>query len=338
MKKFYALLLAAVMVVSLAACGGSSKAEYKLGMGVVVANGSSTGTAQIDATVAAVVTDKDGKIVACRIDVAQTKLTVTDGVAQDASEVDLRTKVEKKSDYNMIIASGIQKEWYEQAAYFEEQVVGMTVSDVKAIATTVNSAGHTVATDETIAAGCTMSIADIQEAIVKACEDEYAKSFTAAADSFKLGLDANTSVDSSTASATAEADGSANLYTDFCAVVVDNDGKILATLLDAIQPKIAFNTLGEITGFTFNGTKKELKEDYGMVKYNSTPIGKEWYEQATFFEDQMVGKTSAEVSALATAVNEEGNESATDTAITAGCTISVGGFKTSIVDAIAKAN
>ena len=69
MKKIIALVLCLCTLACLAACGTAqtpapadkTEAEYKLGMGVVVNTESSkTGNAQVDATVAAVVTDKDG--------------------------------------------------------------------------------------------------------------------------------------------------------------------------------------------------------------------------------------------------------------------------------------
>ena len=82
MKKLISVALLVCLVLSLVACGGEkttavTENEYKLGMGVVVSTASSkTGNAQVDATVATIVTDADGKIVACRIDVAQNKMNV----------------------------------------------------------------------------------------------------------------------------------------------------------------------------------------------------------------------------------------------------------------------
>ncbi|MGN0426449.1 MAG: hypothetical protein ACI4F0_01495 [Agathobacter sp.] len=332
-KKLLSVALVVAMVASLmTACGsGSKSADYKLGMGIVVEDSSSTGKAQIDATVAAVITDADGKIVSCYLDVAQTKMTTEEGTIQDASEVDLRSKQEKGDDYNMVAYGGAISEWYEQADFFAEKVVGMTADEVANLATTVNEEGHTVATDEAIFSGCTMSIAAFQEAIVKACNDEFAKSFKAS--SPKLGLGVVTEVDSSCASATADADGAANMYTHFAAVAVDEDGKILADLIDAIQPKIAFNTAGEETEYKFVDTKKYLKYDYNMVAYGNS-VG-EWFEETKVFEDYIVGKDAAGVTGIATVVNEEGHSVATDADadLLAGCTISISTFQ----EAVAKA-
>lgn len=69
-------------------------------MGVELSTGSSkTGTAQVDATVAAVVLDGEGKIVSCRIDCAQSKMDVADG-AVDAAKT-FKTKMELGDEYGM---------------------------------------------------------------------------------------------------------------------------------------------------------------------------------------------------------------------------------------------
>ena len=79
MKKIIAIMLAALSLLSLAACG-AKEADYKLGMGVELSTASSKeNNAQVDATVAAVILDANGKIVQCRIDVAQNKMDVTGG-------------------------------------------------------------------------------------------------------------------------------------------------------------------------------------------------------------------------------------------------------------------
>ena len=132
MKKILMFVACAVMAFALVACGSE---EYKFGMGVVTSlESSKTGTAQVDATVAVVVTDKDGKIVACRIDVAQNKATVTDGVANVPTS--FKTKMEKQDEYGMAgkvdnDKNGVMLEWYEQVYAFEKYVVGKTGEEVK---------------------------------------------------------------------------------------------------------------------------------------------------------------------------------------------------------------
>ena len=181
MKKILALVLALALVATFAACGGEkapATAEYKLGMGVVVSLDSSADTtAQADATVATVILDKDGKIVAADLDVAQTKVTAAD--AADLTKVDVRTKKEKGDDYGMAAAlnygmdwnkDGVVKEWDEQAAAFAEKMIGKTAADIEAIKTKLADDGkHNIADDADLLAVCTMDVvafnADMVEAI-----------------------------------------------------------------------------------------------------------------------------------------------------------------------------
>ena len=65
-----------------------------------------------------------------------------------------------------------------------------------------------------------------------------------------------------------------------------------------------------------------------MIKYGSTPIGKEWYEQVDFFEEYCKGKTASEVSAIVLK-----DQTATDGTILAGCTIKVENIIKAIVRA-----
>ena len=107
MKKILALVLALCMIFALAACGQSAApaateapaadaateapaadaateapaagGEYTLGMGVSLnMDSSKSGNAQVDATVAAVVLDAEGKIVSCRLDCAQSNPRTSD--------------------------------------------------------------------------------------------------------------------------------------------------------------------------------------------------------------------------------------------------------------------
>ena len=98
MKKILAMLLCLCMMASLFAATALAEepeeaaGEYRLGLGVVLKTDSSkAGNAQVDATTAAVVLDAEGKIVAVKIDVAQSKMDVTDG--QVDTEKEFLTKV-----------------------------------------------------------------------------------------------------------------------------------------------------------------------------------------------------------------------------------------------------
>ena len=318
MKKFVAFLLLACMMLSLAACG-SSGAEYKLGMGVNLSTDSSKeNNAQVDATVAAVVTDKDGKIVACRLDVAQSKMDVTGG-AVDAAKT-FQTKMELGDDYGMVAYGNAIAEWYDQAKAFESYVVGKTAAEVEGIETVLNDSGHNVATDAALLAGCTMDITAFKAAVVKACNDEKGATFTGK--DFTLGVAAITAADESTA-ATDSDDAVVKMYTEYAAAVVGKDGKILAALTDATQPKISADKNGQITGADFKGTKRELGADYGMVAYGSAIA--EWDAQAKAFADYTVGKTAAEVAGLET-VESNGHNVTTDETLFATCTMDISGM------------
>lgn len=317
MKKYVSILLVVAMAMTvLAACGGQK--EYKLGMGVVVSTSSSKeGQAQVDATYAAVVVDKDGKIVDCAIDVAQNKQSIAEGVA--AVGQTYLTKQEKKEDYGMKGVSGIGKEWYEQADFFANFVVGKTAAEVAALET-AESNGHQVSTDADLLAGCTMDIVAMKEAVAKACNDEFAKSFKAGKE-VNVGIAAETE-DSSSKDATEEAAGLSAMYTTFGATVVV-DGKVAAALVDTIQPKINFDQAGAIGEVNFKGTKRELKENYGMAGVSG--IGKEWFEQAAFFTDYVAGKSIADIQAIEL-VESNAHMVATDADILAGCTMDIEGY------------
>ena len=338
MKKIIALALLACLMLSMVACGGEEpkkEAEYKLGMGVVVSMDSSkTELAQVDATVATVVLDKDGKIVACRIDVAQNKMAVVGGAVDTVATFE--TKMELGDRYGMAgkvdnDGNGVMKEWYDQTKAFEAYVVGKTAAEVNSIETQ-EAGGHMIAVDKVLLdAGCSMQITDFIAAVVKACNDEQAQTFKTAGE-FKLGVAAKTTAEESTA-ATSDKDGSVKMYTDFAAAVTGADGKILAALTDAIQPQIAINTLGEIVDKSFKDTKRCLKEGYNMATYganmDNNGDGKvlEWYVQADAYAKYAVGKTGTELKAMQIQTLDNGYKISADKALLdAGCTIQVTGI------------
>ena len=332
MKKILAFALILCMAFTMIACG-AKEVEYKLGLGVVVSTASSkAGNAQVDATIASVVTDADGKIVLCRIDVAQNKMNVTDGAVE--ADKTFKTKMELGDAYGMAgkvdnDGNGVMKEWYEQTKAFEAYVVGKTAAEVEAIQTQLVN-NHYIAVDQALLdAGCSMQITDFMAAVVKACKDEQGMSFKAVAGSFTLGVAAKTTVDSSTKAATADAEGAANMYTDIaCAVVAD--GKVIATLNDAIQPKIAINAAGECTPAEFKGTKRELKEGYNMAAFGAPNVEggtvKEWYVQSKAFSDYVVGKTATEIAGMETKLVNNHYISVEEALLNAGCTMQITGI------------
>lgn len=351
MKKTISLILLLCMVFALAACGGTetpaateapaedaateapaedaaeapaedagTEATYTLGMGVVSNfDSSAAGNAQIDTTFAAIVTDADGKIVSCRLDVAQNKMNVADGLVTTGNEYP--TKMEKGTDYGMAPVSSIGAEWDAQAKAFEEFVVGKTVDEVVALETVLNESGHNVAVDETLFAGCTMDIVDFKAAVEKAGSDAWAVTFTTA-DAFTLGVAAITDDADSTAP-TADADGVVKMYTEFGAAVVGADGTILAALNDAIQPNITVDPAGEIVATEYKGTKRELGADYGMAPVSA--IGAEWDAQSAAFSQFVVGKTADEVAALETQ-ESNGHNVAVDETLYASCSMDITGM------------
>lgn len=346
MKKLFKVLVCLVLTlavcVTLTAC--TKEETLKLGMGVEVnLDSTKETTVQIDATIAAVVLDKDGKITMCRIDAIQNKATLSSG---DYSITNLKTKMELGDDYGMAKwgqnqdanGDGIVKEWYDQAKAFENYVVGMTAEDVKNIKTAANSHGYQMATDEALLnAGCTIQITDFIAAVYKACTDEQGTEFTVSSkDAYTLGVGATSFGDASSKKVEGDTDGAINIYSDMAATVVV-DGKIVACVNDAIQPKVSFNKEG-VTNKTFVNTKRCLKEDYNMKKYgqdaNDDGVVKEWYEQSRAFSDFVVGKTADDVHGILTEQNKLGYNMAINTdLLAAGCTIQITGMREVVVKA-----
>ena len=328
--------------------------DYTLGLGVVVnLDSSKTALAEVDATVATVVLDKDGKIVACRLDVAQNKVDVTDGFVTVPGS--FKTKMELGSAYGMAGSAwssdndgdGRILEWNEQAKAFEAWCVGKTVAQVEALGAEENlqnAHDHWFTKDEALlSAGCTIQIGDFVGAVVKACNDEFKVSFQSEGN-FTLGLGVD-SYDDGSVDADAE-NGTVMVYSDMAAVVIDN-GIIVASLNDAIQPKISFDVAGEITAKTFNGTKRELKEGYGMEgnAWSSDNDGDgrilEWYKQSAAFSAHVAGKTVAQVEALGAEENLQNANNhwftKDEALLSAGCTIQISAIVDVVVEAAANA-
>ncbi len=333
MKKILAIALCLCMVLCVVACEKApAEKDYKLGLGVVVSTASSAeGNAQVDATIATVVTDADGKIVLCRIDVAQNKMAIADGAVDTAAT--FKTKMEKGPEYGMAgkvdnDGNGVMLEWDAQAKAFESYVVGKTGAEVAALQTQ-EAGGHQIAVDTALLeAGCSMQITDFMAAVAKACADEQGMNFKAVEGTFTLGVAAKTSAADSKA-ATAEADGLVAMYSDIAACVVA-DGKVIATLNDAIQPKIDITVAGVPTAQEFKGTKRELKEGYNMAAFGQPNVEggtvKEWYIQSAAFSNYVLGKTAAEIAGMQTKEVNAHQISVEQALLDAGCTMQITGI------------
>lgn len=363
MKKAIALVMAACLAFSLVACGGASSTAtststasstaasseaasseaasseaatetgVKTGMAIVSstsvsdADADADGKAQVDSTAAAVLVGEDGKIISCKLDVAQNKVAVKNDGSFDTSAT-FKSKQELKEDYNMKGASPIGKEWYEQANAFAEYVVGMTAEEVRAIET--NPDAHNGPVDADIAASCTMSVTDFIEAIAQATENAQVLG-ASAEDTLSLGLSTEFS-SSAVQPADNEGEGLVQTDTTYAAVTTDADGKITSSIWDCTQAK--FNTTEEGVVTAKDETivpKQTQKEDYGMTI--ASEIKKEWYEQANAYAAWLVGKTAADVAAVET--NAEGHNGPTDADIAASCTMDVREFNNAVAKALA---
>lgn len=123
------------------------------------------GLIQIYSTYTAVTMDASGMITSCVIDASQSNVDF-DAAGMITTDLTVApvTKNELGDDYGLKNASGIGKEWNEQAAAFAAYVVGKTAEEVTGIA--VDDSGHT--TDADLMASVTVGIDEFQEIIEKA--------------------------------------------------------------------------------------------------------------------------------------------------------------------------
>lgn len=325
MRKLLAVLTTiALIVMSFTACAGNGGETFKLGMGTEVAYKSGTsGAASFEATVATVILDKEGKIVNCKIDCVAPKTEIKDGfIDDDAKTATFTSKYDLGDSYNMKNYGNSVAEWYEQADAFAKYCVGKTVHEVNSIKTSDKEDGKY--TD--LIANCTIDIKDFMKAVVKACNDEQAKEFTAKAE--KLVLFADAKVDKSNDSE--DNDGKVAYLANFVAAAVSADGKTTAVIIDAAQPEFIFNDAGTVTKVKFDDTKRVLKENYNMVEYGNAKS--EWYVQAKALTDAMTGKTADEIKNMP--VDDKGKS--TDADLLANCTIAISGDISNVVKALTK--
>ena len=243
MKKIIALLMILTLALSLMVGCGDKEKDYNLAIGVAT---SVDGT-EVSNTVAAIVTDADGKIVLCRIDTISVAPTVKDGAVDETAT--FKSKAEKGDSYNMVTYGGAKSEWYVQAKAVEEFVVGKTRNEVKAIA--VDDSGKPTGAD--LSASCTISVDDFKKAIDKAFESAHKVSFKSASK-----LTAGVAVAGDVSSENSEVSYAA----DFAATVFA-DGKIVAVETVSQNESQGFGAACAEPDFytQYNGTTEENYKD-----------------------------------------------------------------------------
>jgi hypothetical protein len=338
LKKITALLLVLILVLALAGCASNTSATpkaVKTGMAFVtsLANskdaGAEEGTAQADSIIVAVTVDESGKIVGCVIDMAQTKGDF-DATGQITTPLDTNflTKNEQGADYGMKKASGIGKEWNEQAAALAKYVIGKTADEVKGIA--VDGTGYATGSD--LKASVTISIAGFIDAVAAAATNAQD---LGAMSTDKLGVGVETNIAYSNNAGVenpanpGSTDGSVIIYATFAATTTDKDGKITSCLADGWQCAVGFDETGKLVSdlTAVPPTKNGIGNDYGLKAFSS--IGKEWFEQTAALGQYVKGKTAAEVDGIA--VKEDTSPESEDMRATV--TLKIGEFKKVLVKA-----
>ena len=283
--------------------------------------GDADGEAKYDVTVAAVTVDDSGVIRSCTIDsIGTSVLFDVNGAIMSDLTAEIPTKNELGDAYNMKTYGGAVAEWYEQAAALSAFACGKTVEELRSGA--VGETGYAV--DADLATSATIYLGGYVAAIEKAVANAQHLG-AQAGDELKLAV--TSSVDGS-ASADAENEGLAELYTSVAAVTV-GEGVITSCCIDAVQAKVSFDAVGTITTDLTAPmqTKNELGEGYGMKAWGGAIA--EWNEQAASFAAYITGKTPAEVAGIA--VDE--TTKPTDADLASSVTIKIGDFQALIAKA-----
>ena len=342
MKKLLSLLVVSILIISmLAGCAGttvviqdctcpteggaaatdptaptgSGDAPVKTGLSVFTSVADSTsasadekGAVKFDITIAAVTVDDNGVIRSCSID------SVPAAVA---------SKNELGADYGMVAWGGAIAEWDEQVAALCQYAIGKTVDELKNGA--IDESGKAPEGSD-LASSATIYLGGFVGAIEAAAANAK---HMGAQDGDKLTLATISSVAKS-ASATAEAEGCAQLDTDI-AVVTSADGVVTSCIIDSVQAKIAFDATGTITTDLSAkiATKNELGADYGMVAWGGAIA--EWNEQAAAFASYVTGKTAEEIAGIAIT---ETTKPADGSDLASSVTIAIGGFQALMAKAL----
>ena len=249
MKKIIALILVlSLSLFAFAACGKKNKDDQNDGNTNETPNETPvektyTLALAVDTTVSgskvtnyavALVLDEANKIVAVRLDCAETTVALENG-ALKATEV--TSKVELGDNYNMTSGS-----FAKQTKAFEDAIVGKTADEVANL-------------DLALVAGCTMpnSPANFKTVIAKAFATANKTTFKTA-ETLTVGLAISMKVSGTKASA------------DYAGTVIAG-GKVVSAILDSNE--VSFTIDGEtVTAGAYSGTKADKGDNYMMPAGN----------------------------------------------------------------------
>ena len=356
MKKLSLILTIALVVSLLAGCAGTpvvyysdstcptgshdvpgateapvvSEGAVKTGLYIATGIGDSkaataeeNGEAKYDVTMVAVLVDDNGVITDCVIDgiAASVKFDASGAITSDLTAAP-QTKNALGVNYGMVAWGGAIAEWDAQAAALANYAIGKTVDELKNGA--INVTGYAAESTD-LASSATIYLGGYVAAIEMAAANAQHLG-AQAGDELKLA--AITGIGSS-ASASAEEAGNAQLDVDVTALTMNGD-IITSCVIDSVQAKVAFDASGAVTSdlTVAPQTKNELGANYGMVAWGGAIA--EWNQQAATFAAYVTGKTAAEVTGIAV---DEGTKP-TDVDLAASVTIAIGGFQNLVVKAV----
>jgi len=295
-----AILVIMLIMASAVTAAGAPIAFFGLGHVTSIASSkdataTTNAVAQVDTVMAAVAFDINGKVVKAIIDNAQTKVNFDKNmkVTSDMT-VPLKAKVELEEGYGMAKASSIKLEWFQQIQNFSDWMVGKDVSEIKALKVKARDASHTNVPDvPELTSLVTITVQDY----IAAVEDAWKNAVAVKPGAVRMGLGHNISIAKSK-SATDKATATAQVDNTMVAALFDNRARVVESIIDSAQTKVAFDTTGKVKSDKTAEikTKKELKEGYGMAAASSLKL--EWYQQIENFEAWMVGKKVKDIMTL----------------------------------------
>ena len=113
-----------------------------------------------DITLAALTVDGEGRVTSAIGDMTQPQLTVSADGTVSGPEESVYTKNEQGDKYGMREASALHKEWYEHAEGYCSTLKGKTMAEI--------AAQPTDGSDADLKALCTISVTDLQKAVLAA--------------------------------------------------------------------------------------------------------------------------------------------------------------------------